>query len=259
MEEGVFRQSMKLMGNHFELSVVGSDEAWASDCINAGVREIQRIEHLLTTFSEDSETARINANAGAAPVEVSPETFALIERSIRISNLTQGAFDITYGSVDKSLWNFDTMMKRLPDASVARERVSLIDYRKILLDPQKHSVLLKEKGMRIGFGGIGKGYAAEKAKDVMKKMGVKSGVVNASGDLTAWGYQPGGQPWTIGIVNPNAAGKVFSHLNVTGHGRPYLGVTMKNLSSSTANGIRIRSIRIRDFLPTGAKSVAIRN
>ncbi|HXB94577.1 MAG TPA: FAD:protein FMN transferase [Puia sp.] len=215
MEERVFKRQMKLMGNHFELSVAGTDDAWASDCIDAGIREIQRIERLLTTFSEDSETALINVHAGQSPVEVTPETFALIERSIRISNLTQGAFDITYGSVDKSLWNFDTTMIRLPDVSKARERVRLIDYRKIMLDPEKHTVLLKEKGMRIGFGGIGKGYAAEKAKEVMKRMGVKSGVVNASGDLTAWGYRPGGQPWTIGIVNPNAVTKVFSYLNIT--------------------------------------------
>lgn len=203
------------MGSHFELSVVGSDDAWASDCINAGVREIQRIERLLTTFNEDSETALINAHAGIGPVEVSEETFSLIERSIRISNLTQGAFDITYGSVDKSLWNFDTAMKRLPDVAIARERVRLIDYRKIMLDSQKHTVLLKEKGTRIGFGGIGKGYAAERAKAVMQRLGVNSGVVNASGDLSSWGYQPGGQPWTIGIVNPNAATQVFSYLNVT--------------------------------------------
>ena len=69
--------------------------------------------------------------------------------------------------------------------------------------------------MRIGFGGIGKGYAAERARLVMKSLGVKSGIVNASGDLTTWGLQPNGKPWTIGIVNPNAAHELFSYLNVT--------------------------------------------
>jgi len=203
------------MGNHFELSVVARDEQWAMDRIDAGVAEIQRIERLLTTYHEESDTCRINAGAGIAPVAVSPETFHLIGRSFRISQITQGAFDITYGSVDKSLWNFDTTMRRLPDNDTARKMVRLINYKNVLLDEAHMTVYLKEKGMRIGFGGIGKGYAAEKAKSVMQSMGVTSGVVNASGDLAAWGYQPDGKPWTIGIVNPNAAGQIFSWLNVT--------------------------------------------
>ena len=106
-DKKIFKRAMKLMGNHFEMSVVAEDERWAEERIAAGVGEIRRIERLLTTFSEDSETALINANAGIGPVKVSQETFGLIERSIRISGLTQGAFDITYGSVDKRLWNFD--------------------------------------------------------------------------------------------------------------------------------------------------------
>ena len=75
--------------------------------------------------------------------------------------------------------------------------------------------MLKEKGMRIGFGGIGKGYAAERAKQIMKDRGVASGIVNASGDMTTWGLQPNGKPWTIGIIDPNARGKVFSFMNIT--------------------------------------------
>jgi thiamine biosynthesis lipoprotein len=215
MDQQLFKRSMPLMGNHFELSVVARDEQWAMDRIDAGVAEIQRIERLLTTYHEESDTCRINAGAGIAPVAVSPETFHLIGRSFRISQITQGAFDITYGSVDKSLWNFDTTMRRLPDNDTARKMVRLINYKNVLLDEAHMTVYLKEKGMRIGFGGIGKGYAAEKAKSVMQSMGVTSGVVNASGDLAAWGYQPDGKPWTIGIVNPNAAGQIFSWLNVT--------------------------------------------
>jgi thiamine biosynthesis lipoprotein len=247
---------MKLMGNHFELSVAGEDESWAMERIDAGVREIQRIEKLLTTYDEDSETSFINYNAGLCPVPVSKETFGLIERSIRISAITQGAFDITYGSVDRRLWNFDTTMQRLPDKETARRMVRLINYRNILLDPANTTVLLKEKGMRIGFGGIGKGYAAERAKAVMREMGVTSGVVNASGDLTTWGYQPDGQPWTIGIVNPNSAGHVFSWLNVTnmalatsGNYEKYIVVDGKKYS---------HTINPRTGLPvTGIKSVTI--
>jgi FAD:protein FMN transferase len=211
----VFEKSLKLMGNRFLLGVVGHQEDRANECMDAGIREIQRIEKLLTTYSEESETALINRNAGIHPVMVSRETFDIIERSIRISRATQGAFDITYGSVDKSLWNFDTNLNTLPDKDSAKKMARLINYRNILLDKENCSVMLKEKGMRIGFGGIGKGYAAERAKEVMKRLGVESGIVNASGDMTTWGVQPNGKPWTIGIVDPNVKDKIFSFMNIT--------------------------------------------
>ena len=98
------------MGNHFEITVVGTDEKWAFEQIDLGVAEIKRIETLLTTFDKNSETNLINANAGIEPVKVSSEILNLIDRSIRISSVTQGAFDLSYGSVDNSLWNFDTTM-----------------------------------------------------------------------------------------------------------------------------------------------------
>ncbi|MDE3143005.1 MAG: FAD:protein FMN transferase [Bacteroidota bacterium] len=215
-QKQVFKVNAFLMGNQFEISAVSDDEDWANERINAGINEIKRIEKLLTTFNENSETNLINRNAGIESVKVSEETFRLIERSIRISNITQGAFDITYGSIDKSLWNFDTTMKSLPDKETAKEMVRLIDYRNIILDEVNKTVSLKEKGMRIGFGGIGKGYAAEMAKKIMQQIGVESGVVNASGDLTAWGLQPNGEEWTIGIANPNYSGEVFSFMKITG-------------------------------------------
>ncbi len=203
------------MGNSFQVSAVAEDENRANECIDAAIHEIQRIEKLLTTFSADSETSFINKNAGINPVPVSRETFNIIARSIKISRVTQGAFDITYGSVDKRLWNFDTGMKALPGKETAKKMLRLINYRNIILDDEKCTVFLKEEGMRIGFGGIGKGYAAEKAKQVMQQMGVESGIVNASGDMVTWGYQPDGKPWTIGIADPNAKGLIFSYMNIT--------------------------------------------
>ena len=153
------------MGNHFEITVVGDDEQWANEKIEIGVKEIQRIEKLLTTYAEDSETNLINTNAGISPVKVSEEIILLIERALRISNITQGAFDISYGSVDKSLWNFDTSMTSLPSREIAKQSVRLINYKNIIIDKEASTVFLKQKGMRIGFGGIGKGYAAEQAKN----------------------------------------------------------------------------------------------
>jgi thiamine biosynthesis lipoprotein len=203
------------MGNRFEITVVSDNEVWANDRIDAAVTEIQRIEKLLTTFSEDSDTNHVNRYAGIMPVIVAPEVLRLVKRAILLSGITQGAFDITYGSVDKSLWNFDTGMTALPDRQTAKKMVRLINYRNIVVDEKDSTLFLREKGMRIGFGGIGKGYAAEMAKQVMIKQGVSSGIVNASGDLTTWGSQPDGKPWTIGIANPDATNQLFSFFEIS--------------------------------------------
>jgi thiamine biosynthesis lipoprotein len=210
-----YRRVLRLMGNRFEISVVLDDEEQANSLINLAIGEIRRIESLLTTFNEESQTNLINRNAGIQPVKVDREVFDLIYRSKKISALTQGAFDLTYGSVDKSLWNFDINMTSLPDPVTAKKMVRLIDYRNIILNEKDSTVYLKEKGMRIGFGGIGKGYAAEMAKRLLKQNGVESGVVNAAGDLAAWGHQPDGKEWTIGIADPDASHHPFSYLSIT--------------------------------------------
>jgi FAD:protein FMN transferase len=206
---------LKLMGNRFEITVVSNDASWAEERIDDAVAEISRIERLLTTFSETSQTAAINRMAGETPVKVDKEVFDLIHRSLKISSLTQGAFDISYGSIDKSLWNFDVNMTSLPSKEIAKEMVRLINYRNVILDEKECTVFLKEKGMRIGFGGIGKGYAADKAKILLQLNGVGSGVVNASGDLVTWGRQPDGKPWTVGIANPYAKFQPFSYLDIS--------------------------------------------
>ncbi|WP_336914099.1 FAD:protein FMN transferase, partial [Runella sp.] len=148
--EPLHKRVLRLMGNRFEISVVSEEEEWAEARIDDAVAEIQRIEALFTTFKDNSQTNQINAHAGICPVKVDREVFDLIQRSLRISELTQGAFDITYGSIDKSLWNFDTHMTALPDRETARRMVRLINYRNVILDENEHSVFLKEKGMRIG-------------------------------------------------------------------------------------------------------------
>lgn len=204
------------MGNSFTITVVCGNAIQAAGYIDMAVAEIQRIEKLLTTFSPESHTSLINQNAGIAPVKVDAEVAALIQRSLMISQITQGAFDISYGSIDKSLWNFDRTMQSLPTREDALKMVYLIDYRNIITDTVNNMVFLKNKGMRIGFGGIGKGYAAEMAKKLLIGKGVTSGIINASGDLTAWGMQPSGKPWRIGISDPNDARTIFSYLDISG-------------------------------------------
>ena len=203
------------MGNHFEITVSSEGEEEGNKWIDAAFEFISSIESQLSTYQPTSDTSRINDAAGIEPVQVHKETFDLIVRCQRLSDLTQGAFDITYGSVDKRLLNFDTQMTQLPDKITAQKMVRLINYRNIELDRANLSVMLKEKGMRIGFGGIGKGYAAEKTREWLRLQGIQAGIVNASGDLTTWGLQPNGREWTIGIADPNQSGSIFSFLNVS--------------------------------------------
>ncbi len=210
-----YKQVEKLMGNRFEITVVSNDEVSANEKIKLAIEEIKRIEKLFTTYDDNSQTNKINKNAGIEYVVVDKEVYDLIERSLKISSITDGAFDITYGSLDKRLWNFDKTMTTLPDAAKAKEMVKLINYKNVLLNKKDCSVMLKEKGMRIGFGGIGKGYAAERAKAVLLNEGVENGIVNAAGDLTTWGFQANGKSWTIGIANPDNAKLPFSYINIT--------------------------------------------
>lgn len=206
---------LKLMGNRFEFTVIAQNDNLGNEAIDAAVEEVRRIESLLTTFSDSSETNQVNENAGIKPFKVSPEVFSLVERAQKISSITDGAFDITYGSIDKSLWNFDVNMKSLPNESLALESVSLIDYKNILLDDSDSTLFLKNRGMRIGFGGIGKGYAADKAMQVLKEVGIKAGIVNAAGDLITWGKQLNDEEWTVGIADPDQTDRPFSALKIS--------------------------------------------
>jgi len=251
-----FKRTERLMGNSFEITVVSEDAVFAKEKIDLAIAEIKRIEKLLTTFDDNSQTNQINKAAGVKPVKVDKEVFDLIQRSLKISHITDGAFDISYGSVDKRLWNFDKTMVALPDEVTAKSMVRLINYENIICNEADCTVMLKEKGMRIGFGGIGKGYAAEMAKALLKKEGVQSGIVNASGDLTAWGYQTNNEPWTIGIANPDNAHLPFSYMNITdmavatsGNYEKYVKINGKKYS---------HTINPKTGLPvTGIKSVTI--
>ncbi|PWS33200.1 thiamine biosynthesis protein ApbE [Pedobacter paludis] len=247
---------LKLMGNRFEFTVIAKNEQEGNVAIDAAIEEVQRIEYLLTTFSDLSQTSLINENAGLQPVKVDGEVIGLIERSFRISEITDGAFDITYGSIDKRLWNFDPNMTSLPDEATALKSVGLIDYRNVILNKEKSTVFLKNKGMRIGFGGIGKGYAADQAKLVLQKMGIKSGIVNAAGDLITWGTQANGHPWTVGIADPEQTDRPFSTLKISDMAIATSGSYEKFV---TINGKRYsHTIDPKTGLPvSGVKSVSI--
>lgn len=202
---------LKLMGTRFELTAVAEDIKLADAGIEAGIREVQRIEKLISSWDEHSQTSEINRNAGIQPVKVDQELYDLVARSLRVSALTNGAFDISFASVGK-LWRFDGTMQEPPAEQAIAESVARINYKNIILNPQDTTVFLKDNGMRIGFGGIGKGYAAEQAKNVMVAMGIKNGVVSAAGDLTTWGKREDGEDWDVAIAKPDKSRQILAWL-----------------------------------------------
>lgn len=201
------------MGSQFEITVVANSKDEGSKYIDIAIHEIQRIEKLISSWNVNSQTSLINKNAGVKPVIVDDELFQLINRSLKISKLTDGAFDISYASMDR-IWKFDGSMIEMPKKELIQKSVEKVGYHNIILDASNNSVFLKLEGMKIGFGAIGKGYAADKVKGLLQEKGVKAGIINASGDLNAWGKQPDGSSWMVAIVNPLNKKKVFSWLPV---------------------------------------------
>jgi thiamine biosynthesis lipoprotein len=197
------------MGSRFDITVVAASEDEGNRYIDVAVKEISRINDLISEWDTTTQVSEVIKYAGIRPVRVDRELYDLIVRSNKISELTDGAFDITWASMDR-IWKFDGSMKRLPTQEEINISVARVGYKNIVLNAQDQTVFLKLKGMRIGFGGIGKGYSADKAEQLLKRMGVAGGIINASGDLTTWGKQPDGTPWMIGITNPLNKDKVFS-------------------------------------------------
>ena len=206
-----FKRTMKLMGSRFDISVVAKDPIEGEEYIDLAINEIKRIEKLISSWDPNSQTSEINKNAGVKPVKVDAELFNLIQRGIGISTLTDGAFDISYASMD-NIWRFDGSMTKMPEEATIKASVSKVGYQNILLNKKDHTVFLKLKGMKIGFGAIGKGYAADKAKELLISRGVVAGIINASGDMNTWGKQPNGDSWQVAITNPMNKNKVFALL-----------------------------------------------
>lgn len=202
------------MGSRFDITVVADDSVSGNQSIQIAISEIIRIEKLISSWDSTSQTSLINKNAGIKPVKVDKELFNLIERSIAISKLTDGAFDITYASMDK-VWRYDGFMKELPSDEVIKNSVSKVGYENIILNKEEQAVYLPKKGMKIDFGANGKGYAADKAKEMLMLRGVTAGIINASGDMNTWGKQPNGNDWTVAITNPFNKSKAFGILPIT--------------------------------------------
>lgn len=204
-----YTKTLKLMGSRYDITVVANNQADGDFYIKTAVNEIKRIESVISSWDPTSQISQVNRNAGITPVKVDQEVIDLVQRAIKISDLSDGAFDISYASMDK-IWKFDGSMKEKPSDEAIAKSVEKINYKNIVVDRKNQTLYLKEKGMKIGFGAIGKGYSADSARNLLKELGVVGGIINASGDLTTWGTQPDGKDWLVGITNPLNKLKAFS-------------------------------------------------
>ncbi|MDE5438358.1 FAD:protein FMN transferase [Elizabethkingia meningoseptica] len=203
-----------LMGSRFQITLVDKDSLSAEKNIDKAIDEITRIENLISEWRPETQISQVNKNAGIQPVKVDPEVFKLTQKALYFSEITDGAFDISIVAMDK-IWKFDDSMNELPGEQAIKESVRNVGYHNIVLDSTNSTIFLKKQGMKIGFGSIGKGYAADQARELMKSYGVKAGIIDASGDISTWGTQPDGKPWAIGINNPFNSHKMAAILYFT--------------------------------------------
>ncbi|MGI4866222.1 MAG: FAD:protein FMN transferase [Janthinobacterium lividum] len=210
-----YTRQAHLMGSHFTFTAVSADDSLAWRALRAGLRETQRIDHLFSYWDSTSQVVKINRLAGVRPVAVAPEVYDLIARTLKISQLSGGAFDITFASGDK-IYQFDRQAHAsLPDSATVRRSVQRIGWQKVQLDPATHSVFLPSTGMRINLAGILQGYGVRRAAEIMKGMGIAGGLINGSGDVYCWGQQPDGTGWRVAIGDPARPHTVSSWLTVS--------------------------------------------
>ena len=260
------KRTTLLMGGRFDISIVAKDSLSAEQNIDEVIAEITRIENLISDWKPTSQVSEVNQNAGIRPVKVDREVFELTQRAIRFSEITNGGFDISFAAMDK-IWKFDGSMTEMPSAEAIKKSVEKVGYKNIVLDSLNSTIFLKLKGMKIGFGALGEGYATDKCRTMMLAKGIEAGIINGSGDMSTWGKQPNGKPWSIGITNPfdtdklvavvpvNSGavttsgsyekfvvfdGKRYSHIINPATGYPATGlcsVTVLGPNAETANGL----------------------
>lgn len=195
-----FERKDVLMGTNVEIVIVSAERERAAEASSAALKEIARIEELMTDWRETSQLSAINRAAGVSPVKVDRELLELLERSKEISELTGGAFDVTYAGAGR-LWDFQSSEPHLPDPEEIRRALSKIDYKKMKIDFDRGTAFLEEPGMRIGLGGIAKGYAVGRASDLIKRFGFDDFAIKAGGDMSVRGMW-NKKPWSVGIRDP---------------------------------------------------------
>jgi thiamine biosynthesis lipoprotein len=200
------------MGTLVSITAVGRTTPEANAAITAGFEEVKRLEQLLSTWIPDSELSRVNTAAGRSAVQVSPETMAVVRKSLQIAEMTEGAFNVAIGpAVDA--WNISAE-PRLPTSEELAALKPLVDLQYVHTDAWERTIHLEKPGMRIDVGGIGKGYAADQSVMAMKKAGALAGVVALSGDIKTFGRLPGGASFPVGIRHPRKEGAILAEIKL---------------------------------------------
>lgn len=208
------RRTLMLMGSRFDITIVANTREDAEAYIDTAVAEVTRIENLISEWRPETQVSIVNKNAGIQPVKVDKELYDLTGRALQFSRITDGAFDISFAAMDR-IWKYDGSMTEMPTEEAVKKSVAKVGYKNIIIDEDNQTIFLKNEGMKIGFGSIGKGYAADKARELLMAKGVQAGIINASGDMNTWGKQPNGQDWTVGITNPVNKDKIFAIVPLT--------------------------------------------
>ncbi len=193
-----------MMGTEVSVYLWSDDPEAGPAALEAVFQEAARIDHLMSTYKDDSEISKINRDAADAPVRCGEELYRLIARSLQISVLTQGSFDITYESVGQ---HYDFREHQRPDAATVEAELLNIDYRFVEMDDANRTVHFQRHGVRINLGGIAKGYVVERGIDILRSKGVENAIVTAGGDSRLLGDRRG-RPWMVGIRDPRVDGEV---------------------------------------------------
>jgi thiamine biosynthesis lipoprotein len=192
------RDEAAIMGTAITVELWHTDPAQGRALIEAVFAEMRRIDELMSSYKPDSELSRVNAGAARAPVAVSDELFGLIGKALSYSDLTHGAFDITYASAGQ---HYDYRTGKKPDRQQLQEALPAINYRHVKLDAAHSTVSFLRPGVRIDLGGIAKGYAVDRSMAILQKAGIGSALVSAGGDTRVMGKR-WEQPWNVGIRDP---------------------------------------------------------
>lgn len=206
-------QSRIMMDTVVTLQIYRGDASQIEAAVEAAFAEIERLEGKLSGWIPDSDISRINEAAGHGLVSVSPETWQIITSAQEFSRLTDGAFDITIGSLMK-LWGFQSEGARVPDEAALQRCLRLVGSQQVLLDSTNAKVGLRGPGALIDLGGAAKGYAVDRAIEVLRERGVEMAVVDAGGDIGLLGRKSRGETWKIGIRHPRAPGQTIEILEI---------------------------------------------
>jgi thiamine biosynthesis lipoprotein len=200
-----------IMGTRCAVELWSEDRARGEAAIESVFDDMKRIDRLMSTWKEDTEISRVNREAGKHPVKISEESFRLLQQAVQYSELTHGAFDITYASVG---YLYDFKKGVHPDQKAIDAALPGINWRHMVLDEQKLTVFFTRPGMRIDLGGIAKGHSVDRGIEILKQQGITRAMVNAGGDTRILGDRFG-KPWVVGVRDPDHAGKVFLRLPLT--------------------------------------------